>query len=92
MNNDIRLTAEEATTFHYRKRNAMVMWCVTRNPSDYPGMTVARAHMILPGKSVALRTVLVAATLEAIREQLPHGLARLERDPDDDPIIAEVWL
>jgi hypothetical protein len=33
-----------------------------------------------------------AQTLESIRENLPAGLSRIARDPDDDPAIVECWF
>jgi hypothetical protein len=36
--------------------------------------------------------IITAATLAALRSQLPPGLYRINRHPTDDANIVEVWL
>jgi hypothetical protein len=36
--------------------------------------------------------LIVAATLEQVRQQLPPGLTNIGRQPGDDPVIEGVWL
>lgn len=72
------------------------VWTVYDHPSDYPGHFVARRRLV-GGDSVAQEEaegvfLLVAETLERLRELIPPGLARLDRSLDDDPVIVESWL
>lgn len=70
------------------------LWCVTHRPSDLPGVEYAarRWELAVDGVHHATADVLTGSSLAAVREQLPPGLTRLERAPDDDPVIVEVWL
>ena len=61
----------------------------------------AKAEVVIPRPAfVAVRVsdgevtsdMITAQTIERLRELLPPGLERLERDPEDDPSIVEVWL
>ena len=68
------------------------MWVIYRPTTrDYPGEWVIRMHLTLP---VHLITSIVVThpTLEAARDDLPPGLTNIGRQPDDDPVIEEVWL
>jgi len=66
----------------------LVLWVVYENPKDYPGQFVAR-----PGVTGGMgRAVLLADSLDELRALLPPGLHRLERDPNDDPVVVEVWV
>lgn len=68
------------------------MWVVYERPSDYPEAYVARRWDIVDGCDMATQEVLVAATLEALREMLPEQLHRIARFAEDEPQIVEVWL
>lgn len=71
----------------------LVIWTVYCRPLDLTEEWVARPWLITPGN--AAKTIplhLVGCTLEQLREKLPHGLTRLERNPGDDPAIVETWL
>ena len=69
-------------------RGELVLWVVTKNPSDYPGKFVAR-----PGMTGGMsKNVLVCDTLDELREALPWGLHRIERHSADDPVVLEVWI
>lgn len=70
------------------RSKVLPMWTVYDNPSDYPGKFVARMSFY----DRATSNVLVADTLEELRGLLPPRLTRLERDPNDDPVIVEVWV
>lgn len=74
-------------------RDALVMWTVYSNPSDYPGRWVVRRARVYAGAVVPEATpVAVTDTLEAARAAIPPGLFRQPRYPEDDPVIAEVWF
>lgn len=68
------------------------MWVVTENPSDFPGLFVARRWEIARGSSMATADVVHSETLEGVRAQLPAWLTRIARDPRDDAVIVESWL
>jgi len=69
------------------------LWTVYANPSDYPGKYVARRSEVRGDGPTVTADLIVADTLRAIREELRNrGLLCLARDPDDDPVIVEIWL
>jgi len=68
------------------------MWVIyNQATSDYPGRWVTRLHLSLPNPEHT-RFVLLRDTLQDIRDALPPGLTRMNRDPNDDANIVEVWL
>jgi len=76
---------------HYSLQERLPMWVLYSTPTDYPESCVARLWVSLP--TPAPTTVaIVAPTAEEVRAQLPAGLVRLERRPEDEPQISEVWL
>ncbi len=80
------------------------MWTVYDKPKDYPTEFVARMSVTgrLKGgiddkldrtvSGPTIGTLIKGKTLNEVREQLPPGLYRLNRDPSDDPVIVEVWI
>lgn len=68
----------------------LLLWTVCKDTSDFPGSYTARPHSTISQRPLEL--VLVASTLKAIREMLPPGLACLQRDIKDDPVIVESWV
>jgi hypothetical protein len=62
--------------------------------SDYPGMFTVRRQRAASDRCVYIdkKPIGHALTLEEARELVPPGLARIDRDPDDDPVIVESWL
>lgn len=70
------------------------LWTVTRRPIDLPGVEfAARQALIGPGGITRItERLVIAPTLEALRDQLPPGLVRMDRHPDDDPVIVEIWI
>jgi len=68
----------------------LLIWTVCENPEDHPGLFTTRPHSTKARAPCDF--VLTAPSLDELREKLPHGLARLARDPDDDPVIVEVWI
>jgi hypothetical protein len=68
------------------------MWVVCNpNTTDFPGKWVATLHLTLPENRVTEHRI-VRDSLDEVRKMLPLGLERLERSPNDDPNIVEVWL
>lgn len=70
------------------------LWTVYDHPRDFPDHFVARRFSMRSGKPTS--DVLTAPTLALLRKLLQDGvdyrLTRLERAPDDDPVIVETWL
>lgn len=57
-------------------------------PSDHPGHYVMRLFM----NDQPTRTAWLFDTLADARAAVPAGLHMIPRDPNDDPVIVEVWL
>lgn len=68
------------------------MWIVYDHPSDCPEYFVARRWESSAEGSVGTPDTVMSRDLERLRDALPPGLTRLERDIEDDPVILEVWL
>jgi hypothetical protein len=69
------------------------MWVVYDHPSDFPDQYIARQHIVgIEGNKVTDRTM-GSDQLEKVRAALRNlGLVRIDRSPEDDPAIMEVWL
>lgn len=77
---------------HNRMMDRLPMWVVYRpTTNDHPGLWVARMHLTLP-EAQATEVHVIGETLQAVRDKLPIRLYRMRRDPNDDPVIEEVWL
>jgi hypothetical protein len=73
--------------------DALAIWTVYRpTTSDRPGQWVARLSYVDKAGIRPTRTVITGTTLAAVRAELPPGLTRLARQPDDDIVIEEIWL
>jgi hypothetical protein len=70
----------------------LTVWAVYDHPIDMPEHFVARRYEAIDDESHATDDVLVADTLQALREQLPPGLTRVPKHPGDDLRIVELWL
>lgn len=70
------------------EKSALDIWVVYENPSDYPGLYVARKFR--NEKSTA--ELVQGNTLLEVRALLPRGLVRLPRQHLDDPVIVETWI
>lgn len=65
-------------------------WVVYDHPSDVPEMPYIARQWI---GSEPTRTTFASADLGIVRRWLEwQGLVRIERSPEDDPVILEVWL
>lgn len=91
---DREIDRETATRLHAqtRRENEMLHWVVCHGTADYGDQYVARPHLVRAGSVAALFCHLAANTLDQLRAQLPAGLYRIARHPDDDPVIVETWL
>jgi hypothetical protein len=71
------------------KRAPLSLWTLYDHPRDFPDCFVARRFELDRPTS----HVMTAPTLEALRNAMQHlGLVRIERSPEDDAKIIEVWL
>ena len=71
---------------------ALTIWVVYERPTDFPHAFVARRWEIEAGAIMATQEAHVASTLEAVRERIPPGLVRLNRNWSDEPQIVETWI
>ena len=73
--------------------DAMGMWVICKNPSDYPGFYTARIYVLHEGKIVhPSGSLFFSHNLKGIRAKLPPGLNRVERSEEDDPVVIESWI
>ncbi len=69
------------------------LWTIYNRPKDYPNHYVARLTLIGPAGPSHMPRLLISTDLDAIRIQMMQlGLACINRHPDDEPHIVEVWL
>lgn len=69
---------------------------IYENPSDYPGLFVARSFVAVNGTPLPLaKPLAVVPTLEearaAVRAFRPDAVC-FARNPNDDPVVVESWL
>lgn len=72
-----------------------VQYAVYKKPADFPNSFVVRKWFIDPGSSEprpSQKCFTVAPTLERARAVIPAGMTRIDRFPNDDPVIVEVWI
>jgi hypothetical protein len=68
------------------------LYVITRRPSDFP------EHICLRRQTASLFGVTMApvcgvySDLAEARQDVPFGLFCMPRQPDDDPVIVEVWF
>lgn len=68
-------------------------WAIYNRPREYPDCYVARKWQLLNGNPEPQPTdeVITNTDLDALRRQLPPGLAPFSRYGADDPSLVEVW-
>lgn len=74
-----------------RNRGDLLVWTVTYNTSDAPGLYVVQPHSSIKGPSPEAFS-LRSPSLMRLRAMLPPDLYRMARNPSDDPVIVEVWI
>ena len=74
--------------------NILPMWTVYKHPRDYPDKFVARRFEARKGEVIPTHNIIVADTLERLREvlEIDMHLVCLTRNKEDDPVIVETWL
>lgn len=71
----------------------LTQWVVYDHPADFPRYIVVRPWEVRGGGSIEPGPPQLFSSIEHARAWLePLGLYRLDRQPDDDPTIMEVWL
>lgn len=69
------------------------MWTIYDHPRDFPDDFVARKFLVSGRGPRATLDVLCFRDIEAARQSMiSMGLTRIQRDPNDEPQIVEVWL
>ena len=70
------------------------MWTVYDHPLDYPNDFVARLFEVDASGSHPTSSIIITPDLQTMRDMLRFemGLTFLDRQPEDDPKIVEVWL
>lgn len=73
--------------------DVLPMWVIYERPKDHPKYYVVRRWELRAGeREVPTDDVVFCDTLEQARTNIPAGRVRLHRFPNDDAVIAEVWL
>ena len=70
------------------KQARIPLICVYDHPTDYPDKFIAR----LWDCNVPTHIMATADTLEELREKIPNTMVRMDRHPQDDPCVVEVWI
>lgn len=77
----------------WRRQGFLPMFVVYDHPSDYPDTFVARAHLTGKGRAEPTAFAIRATELDAIQTAMEAlGLVKLDRFPQDDPVILETWI
>jgi len=74
------------------EKNYLSVWTVFDHPTDYPDVFIARKWVLVSGVAVATHEAVTGPTLQSVRDQIPAGLHRFPRSPEDDVYIVESWL
>lgn len=70
------------------------IWTIYQRPKEFPDGYVARKWVVEASSELKLTVeVIPARRLSDLRDALAGmGLTRLDRMPEDDPSIVEVWI
>lgn len=76
-----------------KQNEALEMWVIYDNPSDYPGRFVARKYLVSPDGHNVTEDLLICINLDGLRDILISlGKVNIGRMDNDDPVIKEVWI
>ena len=74
-------------------KDVLSIWVIYDHPSDYPDSFIARRYFSYYEIQEPTMDVIVAPDYEYIRNALEkYGLVKLDRHPNDDPKIMEIWI
>jgi len=68
------------------------MWTIYEHPRDFPEHFVVRMHVADASGSRPAPYAVLCASLPEAREQVPCYCVQMQRDPNDDPAIVELWI
>lgn len=69
----------------------LAIWHIYFNTADCPGLYVARKWLVKE-QAEPTNEVVIGATLQDVRDQLPWGLIPMVRDPSDPSVVVESWF
>jgi hypothetical protein len=75
-----------------RDPNVFTMFTVYNHPSDFPDHFVVRRGFATRKVMVHTPFYRLGTTLEEVRRQIPQGFDLIMPDPEDDPVIVEIWI
>lgn len=74
-------------------KDGLPMWVIYDHPKDMPHVFVARRWLVNARGQRATDLVLIDDDIERLRDQMEmRGLIKLDRHPDDDPVVLETWV
>jgi len=77
----------------FRKGGGLPMFTVTDHPSDHPEHYVARLGLARSGGYEVTAFAILDTRLDGLRAILEAlGFVKLDRSPQDDPVILETWI
>lgn len=69
----------------------LIQYTIYRHPKDFPEFYAVRKWLIDAKGLRPFNVACLCQTLDEAREVIPWGMHCLTRDPQDDPVIVEVW-
>jgi hypothetical protein len=80
-------------TMQARLAGSLPAWVVTRNPDDYPGLAVARLHLVSRGEARCSAYAMVRPSVGELEAALGTvGLLKLYRAPEDHAVVVSTWM
>lgn len=89
---DFDIMIDSYADIDIRKISSLPMISIYFNPKDYPDQYVARVFDIRPGTVYATRYVMISNNLGELQRAMPNGFERMDRFPNDEHELLEVWL
>jgi hypothetical protein len=82
-----------STIAFYDPKTALRIWTVFSGAKDVASPFCARLSLVTEKGVVLTGDLIEADSIEALRLKFEsEGLIAMPRDPNDDPVIVEVWL
>lgn len=74
-------------------KDGLPMWTIYDHPKDYPHVFVARRWLVDAKGAQWTDLVLIDDDIGRLRLEMERrGLIKLDRHPDDDPVVLETWV
>lgn len=77
---------------HRDNHEQLTQFIIYERPADYPDGYVVRQWIIRRGEKPIRGHALGGPDLESVRATIPPEKVRMDRSPEDDPTIFEVWI